>query len=170
MSSSSESEILHFLVLKTLNESNLFVDYTRPFIDSLCSVVNMPLFTELAVEFDLALSESVVVETEMDLSLFHCVVPDSEGESEMDPPLSDERCSEMDLDFHLSDSMVAETNLEGASVAKGGAVWSSTAEAAAQRAVEVEMEPEAKHRRISCPSDVMLMLLLPAYFALVYLQ
>ncbi|KAL6537477.1 hypothetical protein OROMI_026011 [Orobanche minor] len=69
MSSPSESEILHFLVLKTLNESKLFVDSTRSFIDSLCSVVNMPLFTELAVEFDLALSESVVVETEMDLSL-----------------------------------------------------------------------------------------------------
>ncbi|KAL6537478.1 hypothetical protein OROMI_026012 [Orobanche minor] len=33
----------------------------------------------------------------------------------------------MDLDFHLSDSMVAETNLEGASVAKGGADWSSVA-------------------------------------------
>ncbi|KAL6550186.1 hypothetical protein OROMI_020674 [Orobanche minor] len=84
----------------------------------------------------------------------------------MDPPLFDAKCSKMDLDFHLSGSMVAETDLEGASVAKGAAVWSSTAEAAAHTAVEVEMEPEPKHRRISCPSDEMLMLLLPAYFAL----
>ncbi|KAL6581099.1 hypothetical protein OROMI_007022 [Orobanche minor] len=166
MSSLIKFEILHFLVLKTLNELKLFVYSTRSFIDSLCSVVNMPLFTELAVEFDLALSESVVIETEMDLSLFHCVVPDSEGEFEMDPPLSDAMCSEMDLDFHLSDSMVAETDLEGSSMAKGGAVWSSATEAPAQTMVEVEMESEPKHWRISCPSNEMLMLLIPVYFAL----